>query len=74
VTATTAAPPAAGVPSAAELLAPVRKTAHCIVDNQLWTSDMAEGAKGLYNWEPPPPPFLAPEDLAALMAGAHTPN
>jgi hypothetical protein len=28
--------------------------------------------KGLYAWGPPPPPsFLAPDDLAELMAGAH---
>ncbi len=33
---------------------------------------MWEGAKSLYNWGPPPPPsFLAPDDLAELMAGAH---
>ena len=33
---------------------------------------MWEGAKALYNWGPPPPPsFLAPDDLAELMAGAH---
>lgn len=44
----------------------------CIVDDQLWTPDVLEGAKGLFNWGPPPPAsFLAPEDLAALMAGAH---
>jgi succinate dehydrogenase/fumarate reductase flavoprotein subunit len=34
---------------------------------------VVEGLKGLYNWGPPPPPsFLAPEDLAALMTGSHT--
>ncbi|MDQ6672293.1 MAG: VOC family protein [Chloroflexota bacterium] len=44
----------------------------CIVDNQLWTPEELEGAKGLFNWGPPPPPsFLAPEDLAAMMTGAH---
>ena len=44
----------------------------CIVDDALWTPGVWEGAKGLYNWGPPPPPsFLAPEDLAALMTGAH---
>ena len=33
---------------------------------------MWDGAKSLYNWGPPPPPsFLAPDDLAELMAGAH---
>ncbi|MEU2676696.1 VOC family protein [Streptomyces sp. NPDC007107] len=45
----------------------------CIVDDQLWTPEVLEGAKGLFNWGPPPPPsFLAPEDLAALMTGSHS--
>ena len=45
----------------------------CIVNDQLWTPEALEGAKGLFNWGPPPPPsFLAPEDLAALMTGAHS--
>lgn len=45
----------------------------CVVDDQLWTPEVLEGAKGLFNWGPPPPPsFLAPEDLAALMTGAHS--
>ena len=44
----------------------------CILDDQLWTPGVWEGAKGLYSWGPPPPPsFLAPDDLAALMTGAH---
>jgi catechol 2,3-dioxygenase-like lactoylglutathione lyase family enzyme len=44
----------------------------CIVDEALWEPGVWEGSKGLYNWGPPPPPsFLAPEDLAALMTGAH---
>jgi catechol 2,3-dioxygenase-like lactoylglutathione lyase family enzyme len=44
----------------------------CIVDDQLWTPETLEGAKGLFSWGPPPPPsFLAPDDLAALMTGAH---
>ncbi|GAA2636364.1 VOC family protein [Actinomadura fulvescens] len=44
----------------------------CIVDDQLWTPETLEGAKGLFNWGPPPPPsFLRPDDLAALMTGAH---
>ena len=31
-----------------------------------------EGAKGLFNWGPPPPPsFLRPDDLAELMTGVH---
>jgi hypothetical protein len=47
----------------------------CIVDDQLWTPEMLEGAKGLFSWGPPPPPsFLEPEDLAALMTGAHQPG
>ena len=45
----------------------------CIVDGQLWTPADLEGAQGLYSWGPPPPPsFLHPEDLAALMTGAHS--
>jgi catechol 2,3-dioxygenase-like lactoylglutathione lyase family enzyme len=44
----------------------------CIVDDALWTPQTWEGLQGLYNWGPPPPPsFLAPEDLAGLMAGVH---
>ncbi|WP_067432785.1 VOC family protein [Nocardioides jensenii] len=45
----------------------------CIVDDALWEPGVWEGAKGLYNWGPPPPPsFLAPEDLAGMMTGAHS--
>lgn len=45
---------------------------HVIVDDQLWRPEAFEGAQGLFNWGPPPPPsFLRPEDLAALMTGAH---
>jgi hypothetical protein len=45
----------------------------CIVDDQLWTPEDLEGARGLYAWGPPPPPsFLHPEDLAAIMTGAHS--
>ena len=44
-----------------------------IVDDQLWTPETVEGIKGLFSWGPPPPPsFLMPEDLAALMTGAHS--
>ena len=44
----------------------------CIADDQLWTPETLEGARGLFNWGPPPSPsFLAPDDLAALMTGAH---
>ena len=47
----------------------------CIVDDALWTPRTWEGARGLYSWGPPPPPsFLAPDDLAALMTGAHAPD
>ncbi len=47
----------------------------CIIDDQLWTPEVLEGAQGLFNWGPPPPAsFLAPEDLAALMTGAHSPS
>ena len=44
----------------------------CIVDDQLWTPEDLEGARGLFAWGPPPPQsFLEPEDLAALMTGSH---
>lgn len=44
----------------------------CIVDDALWKPTVWEGARALYSWGPPPPPsFLAPEDLAALMSDAH---
>jgi catechol 2,3-dioxygenase-like lactoylglutathione lyase family enzyme len=44
-----------------------------IVDDQLWTPGVWEGTRGLYSWGPPPPPsFLAPDDLAELMVGAHS--
>jgi len=43
-----------------------------IIDDQLWTPEVFEGAKGIFNWGPPPPPsFMHPEDLGALMAGSH---
>ena len=46
----------------------------CIVDDQLWTPEDLEGARGLFAWGPPPPPsFLHPDDLAAMMTGAHAP-
>jgi catechol 2,3-dioxygenase-like lactoylglutathione lyase family enzyme len=47
----------------------------CIVDDQLWTPEDLEGARGLFAWGPPPPPsFLQPDDLAAMMTGAHAPR
>jgi catechol 2,3-dioxygenase-like lactoylglutathione lyase family enzyme len=47
----------------------------CIPEDQLWTPESFEGAQGLFNWGPPPPPsFLNPEDLAGLMAGVHSPR
>lgn len=47
----------------------------CIVDDALWKPGVWEGVKGLYTWGPPPPPsFLNPDDLAALMTGAHSPR
>jgi catechol 2,3-dioxygenase-like lactoylglutathione lyase family enzyme len=45
----------------------------CIVDDALWQPSVVEGARGLYNWGPPlPASFLTPDDLAALMTGAHS--
>ena len=44
----------------------------CVLDDAVWKPEVFEGAKGLFNWGPPPPPsFIAPDDLAALMTGAH---
>ena len=46
-----------------------------VIDDQLWTPETLEGAKGLFSWGPPPPPsFLRPDDLAELMTGAHLPG
>lgn len=45
----------------------------CIVDDALWTPEELHGAKGLYQWGPPPPPsFINPEDLAAHMIHEHS--
>ncbi|MHA6759665.1 VOC family protein [Streptacidiphilus sp. PAMC 29251] len=45
----------------------------CIVDDALWKPREWGGAKALWAWGPPPPPsFLAPEDLAELMTGSHS--
>ncbi|HEY0573760.1 MAG TPA: VOC family protein [Pseudonocardia sp.] len=45
----------------------------CIVSDALWRPSVVEGARGLYNWGPPPPPsFIQPDDLAALMTGSHS--
>ena len=44
----------------------------CIPENELWSPEVFEGPKGLFNWGPPPPPsFIHPEDLAAMMTGQH---
>jgi len=44
----------------------------CIPEDALWTPEVLEGAKGLFNWGPPPPAsFLDPEDLADLMISGH---
>ncbi|WP_067823424.1 VOC family protein [Nocardia inohanensis] len=44
----------------------------CVVEDALWKPEVVAGAKGLYSWGPPPPPsFLAPEDLADLMINGH---
>ncbi|MFF5407010.1 VOC family protein [Streptomyces misionensis] len=45
----------------------------CIVDDALWKPGVFEGVQSLYAWGPPmPPSFLAPDDLGALMTGAHS--
>ena len=46
----------------------------CIPEDEIWTPEVFEDAQGLFNWGPPPPPsFLEPDDLAALMSGQHAP-
>ena len=45
----------------------------CVPEDQVWTPETFQGARGLFNWGPPPPPsFLHPDDLADLMAGSHS--
>jgi catechol 2,3-dioxygenase-like lactoylglutathione lyase family enzyme len=44
-----------------------------IPEDAVWSPEVLHGLQGLYAWGPPPPPsFLEPEDLAALMVGAHS--
>jgi catechol 2,3-dioxygenase-like lactoylglutathione lyase family enzyme len=44
----------------------------CIPEDALWEPGVWDGAKSLYSWGPPvPASFLAPDDLAELMAQAH---
>lgn len=44
-----------------------------IPEDELWSPEVLHGLQGLYAWGPPPPPsFLAPDDLAALMTGSHS--
>ena len=44
-----------------------------IPEDEIWEPEVLEGAAGLFSWGPPPPPsFLAPDDLAGLMTGAHS--
>ncbi|MGW4205356.1 VOC family protein [Streptomyces sp. NPDC004726] len=44
----------------------------CIPEDALWTPEELEGARGLFQWGPPPPPsFIRPEDLADMMVSSH---
>ncbi|MDV7083042.1 dioxygenase [Rhodococcus sp. IEGM 248] len=44
-----------------------------VAEDELWSPEVLHGLQGLYAWGPPPPPsFLEPDDLAALMTGAHS--
>jgi catechol 2,3-dioxygenase-like lactoylglutathione lyase family enzyme len=46
----------------------------CIIDDALWKPEVFTDVRALYSWGPPvPPSFIEPEDMAALMAGAHQP-
>lgn len=43
-----------------------------ILDDDEWEAGMWEGVRSFYSWGPPPPAQMRePEDLAALMMGAH---
>jgi catechol 2,3-dioxygenase-like lactoylglutathione lyase family enzyme len=45
----------------------------CIVDDARWEPEIFTDMRIIYNWGPPvPDSFIAPDDLAALMAGAHS--
>jgi catechol 2,3-dioxygenase-like lactoylglutathione lyase family enzyme len=45
----------------------------CIVDDAIWKPEVFTDIRALYNWGPPvPPSFIEPDDLAALMTGAHS--
>lgn len=47
----------------------------CIVDDTLWKPGVIADMRALYAWGPAVPrSFLAPDDLAELMTGAHTPS
>ncbi|ABG96686.1 dioxygenase [Rhodococcus jostii RHA1] len=44
-----------------------------VPEDELWSPEVLHGLQGLYAWGPPPPSsFLEPDDLAALMTGAHS--
>jgi catechol 2,3-dioxygenase-like lactoylglutathione lyase family enzyme len=44
----------------------------CIVDDAVWKPGAFTDMRALYSWGPPvPPSFIEPDDLAALMTGAH---
>ena len=44
----------------------------CIVDDELWTPGVWDGAKSLYSWGPPvPSAFLAPDDVVEMMQRRH---
>ncbi len=46
----------------------------CIIDDQLWDPGVWDDIRALYSWGPPvPEAFLAPADLAGLMAATHNP-
>ena len=45
----------------------------CIDEDVEWVPEVWEGQKSFYSWGPPPPKQMRePEDLAALMVGAHS--
>jgi len=44
-----------------------------VPEDELWSPEVLHGVQGLYAWGPAPPPsFLEPDDLVALMTGTHS--
>jgi catechol 2,3-dioxygenase-like lactoylglutathione lyase family enzyme len=45
----------------------------CVLDDAIWKSEVFSDLRMVYSWgQPVPASFIAPDDLATLMSGAHT--